>query len=359
MSDSFLDAVALRATDCAPEPEEEIDLTDMIAESTEEIDKPDLDKRSYRYLRLSNQMQVMLVSDPECDYAAACMDVNVGSASDPEAIPGLAHFLEHMLFLGTKKYPKEDEYSVYLEQHGGGSNAFTAHENTTYYFSVLQDKLLGAIDRFAQFFLHPLFTESVTKRELKAVDSENSKNLQSDNWRLQQLSKWAADPRHPWSRFNVGNIDTLRDLPSKLVELQLSVGAGGGVGAQIKPSFTPALDLRDALLSFHASHYSANLMSLSVIGKPPPHATLHLATPSTLQPSSLSMPTFSSHPSPLLSPSRPQASKASTSSPSGSCRSSPTCQTTASRGRAGLTRPTRPSASAATSRCCPSRTLIR
>ena len=52
-------------------------------------------------------MQVMLISDPTCDYAAAAIDVGVGSASDPDAFPGLAHFLEHMLFLGTQKYPKE------------------------------------------------------------------------------------------------------------------------------------------------------------------------------------------------------------------------------------------------------------
>ena len=49
----------------------------------------------------------MLVSDPACDHAAAAMDVSVGSASDPEELPGLAHFLEHMLFLGTEKCVKE------------------------------------------------------------------------------------------------------------------------------------------------------------------------------------------------------------------------------------------------------------
>ena len=343
MSASFLACAAQRATDAGPE--EEIDLTSMIFESTEEIDKPDLDKRSYRWLRLTNQMQVMLVSDPECDYAAASMDVNVGSASDPEAIPGLAHFLEHMLFLGTKKYPKEDEYSVYLEQHGGGSNAFTAHENTTYYFSVLQEKLRGAIDRFAQFFLHPLFTESVTKRELKAVDSENSKNLQSDSWRLQQLSKWASDPRHPWSRFNVGNIDTLRDLPSKVVELKLSVGKGGGVGATVTPRYTPALNLRDALLAFHATHYSANLMSVAVIGEPHPPAP----SASALSPLAFSPLLSSSHPT-LSPPPASQASKASTRLPSGSCRSSPKSQTTTSLALAGRIRPTRRSDSAATSK---------
>ena len=60
------------------------------------------------------------------------MDLAVGSCSDPEDLPGLAHFCEHMLFLGTTKYPSEDAYQSYIEQHGGGSNAFTSQEHTTY-----------------------------------------------------------------------------------------------------------------------------------------------------------------------------------------------------------------------------------
>ena len=247
-----------------------VDLAPLIAESkSETIKKSDLDQRQYRWLRLTNQMQVLLISDPECDHAAAAMDVNVGSASDPEEIPGLAHFCEHMLFLGTEKYPKENEYQNYLEEHGGGSNAFTAHENTNYYFVVQKDHLRGAIDRFAQFFLAPLFSDSATYRELNAVDSENNKNLQADNWRLQQISKWAADPRHPWSRFNVGSVETLKDLPARHVKFDLSVGAGGRVGVSATPQFRPKLDLRAALLEFHATHYSSNLMSLCVLGREP------------------------------------------------------------------------------------------
>ena len=225
MSDSFLDAASSRAQEAVQTPEPPIDLTAMIASSTEHIDKPDLDERAYRYLKLNNELQVMLVSDPNCDHGAACCEVGVGSASDPEELPGLAHFLEHMLFLGTEKYPAEDAYQGYLEQHGGSSNAFTSHENTTYFFDVQHPFLRGALDRFAQFFLCPLFTESATGREMKAVDSENSKNQQSDAWRLQQLNKWAADPRHPWSKFNVGSLDTLTDKPEKRVRIDLRLTA--------------------------------------------------------------------------------------------------------------------------------------
>ena len=63
----------------------------------------DLDPRGYRGVVLKNKLKVILISDPETVRSAACLNVHVGSSSDPEEIQGLAHFLEHMLFLGTEK----------------------------------------------------------------------------------------------------------------------------------------------------------------------------------------------------------------------------------------------------------------
>lgn len=94
-----------------------------------------------------------------------------------------------MLFLGTKTYPTENEYSSFLNSHGGFSNAYTGQENTVYYFDVQSDSFEEALNMFAAFFICPLFTESATEREVNAVDSENTKNLQADNWRQYQLLK--------------------------------------------------------------------------------------------------------------------------------------------------------------------------
>ena len=98
--------------------------------------------------------------------------------ADPAEAQGLAHFLEHMLFMGTEKYPEENQYSAFLSAHGGYSNAYTAQENTVYYFDVNTAHFEEALDLFASFFTCPLFTEGSTGREINAVDSENSKNLQ-------------------------------------------------------------------------------------------------------------------------------------------------------------------------------------
>jgi insulysin len=67
-----------------------------------QIEKPELDDRSYRLIRLlDNKLEVLLVHDPKTDKSSAAMDVHVGHLSDPKDFPGLAHALEHCLFLGS------------------------------------------------------------------------------------------------------------------------------------------------------------------------------------------------------------------------------------------------------------------
>jgi insulysin len=76
---------------------------DNVVVVTDVMEKPSLDIRSYRVILLRNKLEVLLIHDPETDKASAALDVNVGSFSDPRDMPGLAHAVEHMLFMGTKK----------------------------------------------------------------------------------------------------------------------------------------------------------------------------------------------------------------------------------------------------------------
>ena len=135
------------------------------------------DERQFKAITLSNKLDVLLVSSREYNKSAAALDVAVGSLEDPDQVHGLAHFLEHMLFLGTKKYPDVGEYNEYLAAHQGMSNAFTSRENTNYFFEVNPDGFEGALDRFSQFFINPLFDVNYVERELNAVNSEHQKNL--------------------------------------------------------------------------------------------------------------------------------------------------------------------------------------
>ncbi|GMY19541.1 insulin-degrading enzyme-like 1 peroxisomal [Fagus crenata] len=112
-------------------------------EEVEEIVKARSDKREYRRILLKNSLEALLISDPDTDKAihsffifhstffgpssysqsssgliffqcAASMSVSVGSFSDPDGLEGLAHFLEHMLFYASEKYPLEDSYYNYI-----------------------------------------------------------------------------------------------------------------------------------------------------------------------------------------------------------------------------------------------------
>jgi len=70
---------------------------------TDKLEKPALDDRSYRVIRLPNKLEALLVHDPDTDKASAAVNVNVGSFSDADDMPGMAHAVEHLLFMGTKK----------------------------------------------------------------------------------------------------------------------------------------------------------------------------------------------------------------------------------------------------------------
>ncbi|XP_073221910.1 insulin-degrading enzyme-like 1, peroxisomal isoform X3 [Cicer arietinum] len=209
-----------------------------------EIVKARTDKRNYKRILLRNSLQVLLISDPDTDKCAASMNVDVGYFSDPAGLEGLAHFLEHMLFYASEKYPVEDSYSKYITEHGGSTNAFTSSENTNYFFDVNADGFEEALDRFAQFFTKPLMSADATMREIKAVDSENQKNLLSDGWRMNQLQKHLTAEDHPYHKFSTGSWDTLEVRPK----------ANG-------------IDTRNELIKFHEENYSANLMHLVVYTK--------------------------------------------------------------------------------------------
>ena len=101
------------------------------------VKKSPNDNREYRYLVLDNQLRVLLVSDPDTDKAAASLTVLRGSYHEPPEHPGLAHFLEHMLFIGTAKYPEIDGYQQFIATHGGSSNAYTAAERAAWREAML------------------------------------------------------------------------------------------------------------------------------------------------------------------------------------------------------------------------------
>ena len=200
-----------------------------------QIEKSPNDTRDYRYLELVNGLKVVLISDQKADKAAASLTAFRGSFHDPSERLGLAHFLEHMLFIGTEKYPEADGYFSFVQAHGGSSNAYTAPDHTNYFFDIQPEAFREGVDRFAQFFISPLLQKEYVDREKNAVNSEYQLQMKDDGWRSFVVQKVASNPDHPVSKFNIGSLETLKG------------------------------DVHASLLTFFKENYSANQMALVVL----------------------------------------------------------------------------------------------
>lgn len=199
--------------------------------------KSDYDTRQYKVYKLTNKLNVLLISDKNADKSAASLNVSVGCFQDPKDSAGLAHFLEHMLFMGTKKYPNENDFINYITSHDGIYNAFTGPDVTNYHFQINNDAFDGALERFAHFFINPLLSKASIDKEINAVHAEHSKNIQTDRWRMIGVLKMLADESHPMHKFCTGNLNTLKN----------------GIHKKVK--------------QFYDKWYSSNIMNLVIIDK--------------------------------------------------------------------------------------------
>ncbi len=165
------------------------------------------DNNNYRYITLDNDLRVLLVSDNTAQKSSAALTVNVGHFDDPKDREGLAHFVEHMLFLGTDKYPESGEFQSYISQQGGTNNAWTGTEHSSFFFDVSTNAFEKSLDRFSRFFIAPLFNPDSLEKERKAIESEYKLKVNEDSRRLYQVQKETINQAHPYAKFSVGNME--------------------------------------------------------------------------------------------------------------------------------------------------------
>lgn len=209
----------------------------------ETIRKSEKDPRQYQAIKLDNGMTVLLVSDAQATKSLAALTLPVGSLENPTDQLGLAHYLEHMVLMGSKRYPQPDNLAEFLKKHGGSHNASTASYRTTFYLEVENDALQPAVDRLADVIAEPLLDPVNADRERHAVNAELTMARSRDGLRMAQVGAETLNPAHPSSRFSGGNLETLRDKPGS--------------------------KLHDALTAFYHCYYSANLMKAVIYGNQP------------------------------------------------------------------------------------------
>jgi insulysin len=178
---------------------------------------PSLSEQQTLKMRLDNGLEVYIISNPHVRKSGAALSVEVGTWQDPDEYPGMAHFCEHMLFMGTEKYPDEAEYHTFIEEHGGSHNAYTTNDHTSYIFSVNNDFFDEALERFSGFFVDPLLKEESMDKEKHAVDQEFGKNRDQDTWRELHVMKELYNPAHPISRFSSGNMETIKGITPEIL----------------------------------------------------------------------------------------------------------------------------------------------
>ncbi|NRA84782.1 MAG: insulinase family protein, partial [Gammaproteobacteria bacterium] len=161
---------------------------------------------------------MLLISSPVSELASAALAINVGHFDDPQHTQGIAHLLEHMLFLGTEKYPDTSEYQAFIRNHGGQNNAWTSSEHTNYFFSIEQKYFDNALSRFSDFFVSPILDNQSVSNEILTVESEFRLKIKEDNRRVLAVIKESINPDHPFSKFSVGNNQTLKNENGELAQ---------------------------------------------------------------------------------------------------------------------------------------------
>lgn len=200
----------------------------------EKIQQSDRDNRQYEVIELANQMRVLLVSDPKAAKSLGSLALPVGSLQDPKDQQGLAHYTEHMVLMGSKKYPEPSSFSEFLNRHAGSYNASTAAHRTAFYFEVENSALDTAIDYLADAIAEPKLDSNFADKERNAVNAEMTMARSTDGFRIRQVNAETINPDHPAAQFAGGNLETLSDKPNS--------------------------KLQDALVAFHKDYYSSNIM---------------------------------------------------------------------------------------------------
>ncbi len=207
------------------------------------INKSPADKAIYQAIKLTNGMEVLLISDEKANKSLMSVGLPVGSMEDPITQQGLAHYLEHMILMGSKAFPETNSLDGFLTKNGGYNNAYTAQDHTVYFLEVNNNAFDEAVARLADAFAQPLLSETNAKKEVNAVNAEMVRAKSNDGYLMHDINLATANPAHPITKFAVGNNKTLSDKENS--------------------------KLQDELWAFYRQYYSANIMKAVLYSNQP------------------------------------------------------------------------------------------
>ncbi|MBC3347828.1 pyrroloquinoline quinone biosynthesis protein PqqF [Pseudomonas sp. SWRI196] len=158
---------------------------------------------------LANGLRVTLRHVPGLKRSAAVLRVAVGSHDAPLAWPGLAHLLEHLFFLGTERFPTEQNLMAYVQRHGGQVNARTSERTTDFFFELPPAAFAGGLERLGDMLSHPRLDEADQLREREVLHAEFIAWSQDPTAQRQVALHEGLSAAHPLRGFHAGNRDSL------------------------------------------------------------------------------------------------------------------------------------------------------
>ena len=158
---------------------------------------------------LANGLRVSLRHAPGLKRCAAALRVAAGSHDAPLAWPGLAHFLEHLLFLGTERFPVNDGLMAYVQRHGGQLNASTRERTTDFFFELPPNAFAGGLERLCDMLAHPRLNPDDQLREREVLEAEFIAWSQDAEAQRHVALFNGLSPDHPLRGFHAGNRDSL------------------------------------------------------------------------------------------------------------------------------------------------------
>ena len=166
---------------------------------------PALNHPHTQRLTLENGLTLSVRHEPRLKRCAAVLRVAAGSHDVPGAWPGLAHFLEHLLFLGTERFPAADNLMAWVQRHGGLVNARTCERHTDFFFELPLSAVEGGLERLCDMLGHPRMNMDEQLREREVLHAEFIA------WAREPLAQreiklfQPLNPGHPLRAFHAGN----------------------------------------------------------------------------------------------------------------------------------------------------------
>ena len=161
---------------------------------------------------LKNGMKVVVIENKRAPVIAQMIWYDFGSDVEERGKSGLAHFMEHLMFKGTKKFP-DNSYSNFVSKIGGSENAFTSYDYTAYYQIFPKDELKKIMQMEADRMTNLTLTKKNVEIEKEVILEERFQRIESDpSSRLDESMRSVLFPNHYYGRPIIGWKHEIQDL---------------------------------------------------------------------------------------------------------------------------------------------------